>query len=362
MSVFIIAEAGVNHNGDPRLALDLVDAAAGAGADAVKFQTFKAAAIVTGTAGKAAYQRRATGGAESQQAMLTRLELDEATHRALMARCAERDIAFLSTPFDLPSLRLLVDDLGLDTLKISSGEITNAPLLLAAARAGRRVILSTGASTLGEVEAALGVLAFGYAAPPETVPAVPAFAAAWWSDRGRAALAAKVSLLHCTSEYPAPPGEVNLRAMDTLAAAFGLPVGLSDHTEGIAMAVAAVARGAAIIEKHFTLDRSLPGPDHGMSLEPGELAAMVAGIRAVELALGDGVKHPAGAELGNRDIIRKVVVAARPIRRGALITEADLTVKRAGTGGLSPMQWWSLLGRPADRDYAVDDALGLAAP
>ena len=357
MSVFIIAEAGVNHNGDPRLALDLVDAAAGAGADAVKFQTFKAAAIVTGTAGKAAYQRRTTDEAESQQAMLARLELDEAAHRALMARCAERGITFLSTPFDLDSLHLLVDDLGLDTLKIPSGEITNAPLLLAAARAGRRVILSTGASTLGEVEAALGVLAFGYATPPETVPAVPAFAAVYASKAGRAALTAHVELMHCTSEYPAPYAEVNLRAMDTLRRSFGLPVGLSDHTEGIAIAIAAAARGADSVEKHFTLDKSLPGPDHRMSLDPAELASMVAGIRQVELALGDGHKAPTESERRNLPVIRKALVAARPIAKGALIGPDDLAAKRISAMGLSPMRYWSVVGTEARRDYAADEGI-----
>ncbi|MDO8607464.1 MAG: N-acetylneuraminate synthase [Phaeospirillum sp.] len=357
MSVFVIAEAGVNHNGDLDRALALVDAAAAAGVDAVKFQTFKAAAIVTGGADKAEYQKRATGAAESQQEMLARLELDEAAHRALIARADQRGIRFLSTPFDLESLHLLTGILGLDTLKIPSGEITNAPLLLAAARSGRRVILSTGASTLDEVEQALAVLTFGYCQPPDAAPGLPAFAAAFATAAGRAALTAHVELMHCTSEYPAPFAEVNLRAMDTLRQAFGLPVGLSDHTEGIVMAVAAAARGADSVEKHFTLDKTLPGPDHGMSLDPAELAAMVTGIRQVEQALGDGHKGPSSSELRNRAIIRKALVAARPIRRGAAIGPADIAAKRISGEGLSPMRLWSLLGTTAGRDYAPDEAI-----
>lgn len=357
MSAFIIAEAGVNHNGDLDRALALVDAAAEAGADAVKFQTFTAAAIVIGTADKADYQKTTTGAAESQYAMLARLELDEAAHRALMARAGQRGIRFLSTPFDLDSLYLLTETLGLDTLKLPSGEITNGPLLLAAARSGRRVILSTGASTLDEVEQALAVLAFGYSRPLAASPGLDAFVDAYGSATGREALAAHVELMHCTSEYPAPFAEVNLRAMDTLRRVFGLPVGLSDHTEGIAMAIAAVARGADSVEKHFTLDKGLPGPDHRMSLEPAELAAMVAGIRQVEQALGDGHKGPSASELRNRAIIRKALVAARPITKGAVIAAADVTAKRISGDGLSPMRLWSVLGRVADRDFAIEQPL-----
>ena len=359
MSVFIIAEAGVNHDGRLDRGLALVDAAAAAGADAVKFQTFNTADIVIRGAGKAAYQLETTG-AESQSDMLVRLELDEANHHALAARAAERGIRFLSTPFDLGSLHLLADTLGLDTIKIPSGEITNAPLLLATARSGRQVILSTGASLLGEVEQALGVLAFGYTQPADAKPGVTAFAAAYGSAAGRAALARHLRLLHCTSEYPAPYCEINLRAMDTLRQAFGLPVGLSDHTEGIAVAIAAAARGAALIEKHFTLDKTLPGPDHRMSLDPGELAAMVAGIRQMEQALGDGHKGPTESELRNLPIIRKALVAARPIAKGTIIGSDDVGAKRISAAGLSPMRLWDLLGRVATRDYAADQPLDLA--
>ncbi len=359
MSLLIIAEAGVNHNGELERALALVDAAAAAGADVVKFQTFTAAAIVTGGAGKAEYQKQATGGGESQRDMLARLELDEAAHRALMARARQRGIRFLSTPFDLDSLRLLTGTLGLDTLKLPSGEITNAPLLLAAARSGCRVILSTGASTLDEVEQALGVLAFGYARPVGAEPGPDAFAAAFSSPEGQAALVTHVELMHCTSEYPAPFAEVNLRAMETLRRAFDLPVGLSDHTEGIAIAIAAAALGAASVEKHFTLDRTLPGPDHRMSLDPSDLAAMVAGIRQAEQALGHGGKDPTPSERRNRAIIRKALVAARPIAAGQLIVAADVAAKRISAEGVSPMLLWSLLGTRARRDYAVDQPLEL---
>lgn len=353
-SVLIIAEAGVNHNGDLDRALALVDAAADSGADVVKFQTFRADALVSRTAAKAAYQQQTTGGGESQHAMLARLELDAAAHRALMERCDQRGIRFLSTPFDLASLALLAGELGLDTVKLPSGEITNAPLLLAAARSGCRVILSTGASSLDEIATALGVLAFGYTAPPDALPGRAAFAAAFAGAEGRAALAERVTLLHCTSEYPAPFAEVNLRAMDTLGTAFGLPVGLSDHTEGISIAAAAAARGARVIEKHFTLDKALPGPDHRMSLDPGELTALVAAVRQVEVALGDGVKAPAASELPNRAIIRKALVAARPIAAGESLAAEAIAAKRISAPGLSPLHFWDLLGRSAPHAYAPD--------
>ncbi|CAA7621689.1 N-acetylneuraminate synthase [Magnetospirillum sp. UT-4] len=352
--VFVIAEAGVNHNGDLDRALALVDAAAAAGADAVKFQTFVPEEVISRFAPKAEYQKRTTGGDDSQLDMVRALRLSEDDHRALVRRCGEKGIAFLSTPFDLPSLDFLTGGLGLDLLKLPSGEITNWPLLLAAARSGRRIILSTGMSTLDEVEAALGVLAFGYAA--SAAPGAEAFRAAYASAAGRAALAARVSLLHCTTEYPTPFADVNLRAMDTLARAFGLPVGLSDHTVGFAAAVAAVARGATIIEKHFTLDRALPGPDHAASLEPNELAAMVAMVRQVELALGSADKVPAPSEVKNIAIARKSLVARRPIGAGETFTEANLTAKRPG-GGVSPTRTWEVLGTPAGRDYAEDEPI-----
>ncbi len=356
--VSVIAEAGVNHNGSLDLAIELVEAAARSGADVVKFQTFRASHVASRFAGKAAYQALTTSGAESQLDMIRALELSEDDHRALIKRATKCGISFLSTPFDVPSLRLLVDGFDLQTIKIPSGEITNAPFLLACAREGRRIILSTGMSTLGEVEAALGVLAFGLIGRPDQEIGDGAFLNAYASDAGQMALRDKVTLLHCTSEYPAPIETINLRAMDTLANAFGLPVGLSDHSAGINVAIAAAARNACLIEKHYTLDRTLPGPDHSASLEPQELAAMVAGIRDVERALGDGLKRPAEAELRNSAVVRRSLVASRPIRRGELFSTDNVAAKRPG-GGLSPIKYWQLLGRPAGRDYAPDEPVDL---
>jgi len=351
-AVRVIAEAGVNHNGSLDRALALVDAAAEAGADVVKFQTFRAADVVRPGAPKAAYQARSTGAAESQLGMLRELELDVSAHRRLVERCAERRIGFLSTPFDAASLALLVEELHLDTLKLPSGELTNGPLLLAAARSGCRILLSTGMAYLGEVEEALRVLAFGYVGSGET-PSRQALEDASLSGPGRQAVAERVTLLHCTTEYPAAFDGVNLRAMDTLREAFGVAVGLSDHTCGIAVALAAAARGASVVEKHFTLDRRLPGPDHQASLEPGELHAMVEGIRAVEQALGDAVKRPVAGELANRTVTRKSLVAARAIRQGERFSADNLTAKRPADG-CSPMAYWDLLDRTASRQYDAD--------
>lgn len=353
-AVYIIAEAGVNHNGSLDAALRLVDVAAEAGADAVKFQTFKAGAIISRHAPKAAYQQRTTGAAESQLEMVRKLELSLEDHHTLLARCRERGIEFLSTPFDIDSARFLVRELGMGRIKLGSGEITNAPLLLEVARLGRPVILSTGMSTLAEVENALGVLAFGYLGRERASSA--AFRDAYADDEGQAVLAGMVSLLHCTTEYPAPFEQVNLRAMRTLADAFGLPVGFSDHTPGIAIPVAAAALGARVVEKHFTLDKSLPGPDHRASLEPDELAAMVVSIRQVSAALGSAVKRPSAAELGNRAVARKSLVALRPVARGELFSADNLGCKRPGEG-VSPFAWWDLLGRAAGRDYDEDEPI-----
>jgi N-acetylneuraminate synthase len=349
----IIAEAGVNHDGDLQQALRLVDVAVAAGVDAVKFQTFRSDALVTRTAGKAAYQQRTTAQDESQWQMLRRLELDAESHYRLQRHCRERQITFLSTPFDLESLRFLTDDLQLDTLKISSGEITHGPLLWQAARSGRRIILSTGMASLAEVEQALAVLACGYLG---SAPSLAAFAAAWNAREGRQHLHDKVILLHCTSEYPAPEHSINLRAMESLQSAFALPVGLSDHSAGIAVAIAAVARGACVVEKHFTLDHTLPGPDHRASLEPQELGDLVRSIRAVEQALGDGRKGAVQAELANRAVVRKQLVAMREIAVGECFTSDNLGCKRPGLG-ISPLRYWEWLGRRATRAYQVDQAI-----
>jgi N-acetylneuraminate synthase len=348
-AVFIIAEAGVNHDGDPERAAALVDAAAEAGADAVKFQTFHADRLATADAPKAAYQSRADGA--NQLEMLRALELDADAHRMLARQCSDQNIIFLSSPFDVESLAFLVDEIGVDSLKIGSGEITNGPLLLAAAQSGRKVILSTGMSTLDEVRDALEILAFGYDSGDVTPTST-----ARENITDLAILKDKVTLLHCTSQYPAPMKDTNLRAMATLRDAFGLRVGFSDHTPGATAAIAAVALGAMVIEKHFTLDRSAQGPDHAASLEPDELASMIAYIRDVEAALGSGEKTPAASERETRIIARKSLVALRPVRAGETFTVENLGVKRSG-GGQSPMGYWDRLGCIAKRDYAVDEII-----
>jgi N-acetylneuraminate synthase len=353
-SVYIIAEAGVNHNGNIEMAKQLIDVAAGAGADAVKFQTFTAANVISQGAPKADYQKVATEAAESQLEMVRRLELDQDAHEALFTYCRGRNLEFMSTPFDDDSVDLLVK-LGVSLLKVSSGEITNAPLLLKMAVTGLPLIMSTGMSTLGEVEAALGVLAFGYLGWEEK-PSKSGFQRALGKPEGLRILRERVILLHCTSEYPAAFMDVNLRAMDTLAGAFGLPVGYSDHTPGIAISIAAAARGAVVIEKHFTLDKFLPGPDHQASLEPAELTAMVRGIRLIEAALGSPRKLPAASELKNRQMARKSLVAARYIRKGEYFSEDNLTSKRPGNG-ISPLSYWEWIGKVAERDYQPDEII-----
>jgi N-acetylneuraminate synthase len=352
--VTVIAEAGVNHNGRLETALALVDAAADAGADVVKFQTFRAGELATREAVQADYQIRNTAKVESQLDMLKALELDDAAHRKLLSQCRHRGIAFLSTPFDHRSLALLVEGLGLGRIKVGSGDLTNAPLLLAIARSNCDVILSTGMATLDEIQDALGVLALGYAVGGE--PGRTPFKAAYNCKAGKDALRKKVVLLHCTSDYPAADDEINLRAMDALVERFGLPVGFSDHSTGIAVPIAAVARGATVIEKHLTLDRAMPGPDHLASIEPAEFKAMAAGIRQVERALGPGGKAPTRSELKTRPIARKSIVARAPIREGELFTAENLAVKRPGTG-LSPALLWDLIGRRASAAYGADDLI-----
>lgn len=328
----IIAEAGVNHNGSEALAHELIDAAVDAGADVVKFQTFQAAALSSHVAPKADYQRLATAQDETQVDMLRKLELSEDNFRALAVHCAQRNIGFLSTPFDIESVEMLAN-MGVPTFKIPSGEIVNLPYLRKVGSYGRRIILSTGMSTLGEVESAVEVLE--QAGTPRS----------------------RITLLHCTTEYPAPYAEVNLRVMQTLAAVFpGMDVGYSDHTLGIDIPIAAVALGAKVIEKHFTLDKGMSGPDHSMSLEPGALRQMVLGIRRVEVALGNGAKSVTPSELRNRSIVRKSIVAACPIKAGEVLTPYNLTTKRPGTG-LSPMLWDTLIGTPAPRNLNSDELL-----
>lgn len=352
--VYIIAEAGVNHNGRRDLALALVDAAADAGADAVKFQTFKAEKLASSSAPKAGYQKANTGTTESQVEMLKKLELPLEWHMELLAHAKERGIQFLSTAFDAGSLDFLTT-LDLPLYKIPSGELTNGPLLWRFARTGKPLVVSTGMATLAEVEEALAVVAHGltHAAEPSSLEEVWQ---GWSKPESRQALEGRIHLLHCTSRYPTPPEEVNLLAMDTLATSFGLPVGYSDHTEGWLIPVAAVARGARIIEKHFTLDRTLPGPDHKASLEPDELKQMIANIRALELAMGSGRKAPQPGEWDTRQAARQQVVAARDIHADAVMTRTDLTTARCGHG-IEANQLWRLVGTRAKRRFAAGEAL-----
>lgn len=329
----IIAEAGVNHNGDLAMARKLIDVAAAAGADLVKFQTFRADRLVTRTTAKAGYQNRSTDSKESQHEMLRRLELTAEMHKELIAHCAARGIGFFSTGFDIESVDLLVG-LGQDRFKIPSGEITNLPYLRHIGRMGKPVILSTGMAEMEEIQAAIDALE--EAGTPRT----------------------NVTVLHCTTEYPTPMGEVNLRAMLSIQNAFGVEVGYSDHTRGIEVAIAAVALGASVIEKHFTLDRNLPGPDHKASLEPEELKAMVAAIRNIEIALGDGVKRLTPSEARNRPVARKSLVASRGIRKGEVFSVENITTKRPGTG-ISPMRWDTVIDCHAPRDFSQDELIEL---
>ena len=355
MSVYIIAEAGVNHNGSVELALQLIDKAVEAGADAVKFQTFKAEEIIADTAPKAPYQKRLTGEDESQLEMVKRLELTAADHITLHAHCKNNNIDFLSTAFDPESLKMLSENFEMPMFKIPSGEITNAQLLLETAKLKKPIILSTGMCILGEIEDALGVIAFGFSTTTG-VPSGSEFKKAWLSQQGYNAIKDKVTLLHCTTEYPAPFESVNLAAMDGLKKSFGLRIGLSDHTVGINIPIAAVARGAEVIEKHFTLDRNLPGPDHQASLEPMELKQMVQGIREVEMAMGNARKVPALEEVKNMAVARKSLVALKPIRKNEKFTTENLGCKRPGTG-ISPIYYWDYLGKPAEKDFQKDEVI-----
>lgn len=353
--VLVIAEAGVNHNGSLMLAKKLVVAAAKAGADAVKFQTFRTENEISRSAEKADYQKKTTGLSESQFEMVKKLELGDDAHHVLKEYCRKLGIQFLSTPFDLDSLNFLVKDLHVSLIKIPSGEITNPLLMLKAAKFQKPVILSTGMSTIEEIRLALGVFAFGYLNRGGK-PSVEAFKKAYRSLDGQRVLKEKLTLLHCTTEYPAPFSEVNLLAMDTMRKVFGLSVGYSDHTVGISVPLAAVARGAVVIEKHLTLDRRMPGPDHRASIEPAEFARMVLSIREVELSLGSDLKNPSPSERKNIPIARKSLVAFKPIKKGEKFTKQNIMPKRPGTG-MSPFLYWDMLGRKAVREYNTDDVI-----
>lgn len=354
-NVLVIAEAGVNHNGNTDIAIKLIEEAAKAGADIVKFQTGKTEKLISRYAQKADYQKATTGENESQLEMCKRLELSWSDHERLVRACKDNDIEFLSTPFDVDSLNFLVNDCSLDIIKIPSGEITNAPFLFECGRKQKKIILSTGMSLLGEVETALAILAYAYIneEPPKSFRQCYA---AYETLAGQTVLKKNVSLLHCTTEYPAPMADVNLKCMDTLRSAFGLPTGYSDHTPGFIIPIAAVARGATIVEKHFTLDKSMEGPDHKASLEPYELTEMVQSIRQVELALGTGVKIPSDSEIKNIPIARKSLVADCDIKSGDIFTVQNITAKRPGNG-ISAIHYWDFIGKTADRDYHEDELI-----
>lgn len=328
---FIIAEAGVNHNGDMQLAKQLIEVAACSGADMVKFQTFKADDLVTHAAKKADYQNQNTDESESQYQMLRRLELTDDMHRELIMHCNKLNIGFLSTAFDVDSIDQLLS-YGQTIFKVPSGEITNMPYLRRVGSVAKSVILSTGMSSLGDIENAISIL----------------------ENAGMNRL--DIAIMHCTTEYPAPMIDVNLRAMQAIQAAFGTKVGYSDHTHGIEIPIAAVAMGAEIIEKHFTLNRNLPGPDHKASLEPNELTNMIASIRNIEIALGDGIKRLTPSEVKNKPLSRKSLVAKRRITKGEILTSENMTTKRPGDG-ISPMRWDDVLGQIASRDYECNELI-----
>jgi N,N'-diacetyllegionaminate synthase len=329
----IIAEAGVNHNGSIEIAKKMIDVAAFAGADLVKFQTFKAESLVTHSADKAEYQKKSTSMSESQFKMIKKLELDQTAHEELIEHCEQKGIRFLSTAFDHDSIDLLAK-LDIPFYKIPSGEITNQPYLRHLGRMGKPVVMSTGMSTLKEVHAAMNVLL----------------------DAG--IKKDDLTILHCNTEYPTPMKDVNLKAMLTIGEQLRVAIGYSDHTLGIEIPVAAVAMGATVIEKHFTLDRTMPGPDQAASLEPEELKAMVVAIRNIEKAMGNGVKKPSSSEIKNIPIARKSIVAANKIEKGEIFTEKNLTVKRPGNG-ISPMLWGEVLGMIAEKDYLIDDEISI---
>jgi len=331
MSIFIIAEAGVNHNGSLELAKKLVDAAKDAGADCVKFQTFVSKNIVSKNAVKAEYQKQQTEPEESQHDMLKKLELSFNEFIELNEYCKSKDIEFMSTAFDFDSIDFL-NSLKMGTWKIPSGDITNLPYLIKIAKLNKPVILSTGMSTMEDIRCAIQAL----------------------KENG----ARELTVLHCTTEYPTPFNDVNLKAMNTIKDEFGVKVGYSDHTKGIEVPIAAVALGATVIEKHFTLDRNMEGPDHKASLEPTELKAMVDSIRNIELALGDGMKQPAESEKKNMAVARKSIIASKNIKEGELFTEENLTVKRPGDG-ISPMRWFDVIGKVAARDFEEDELIEL---
>jgi N-acetylneuraminate synthase len=354
----VIAEAGVNHNGDEALARELIKVASTAGADVVKFQTFKAESLATSRAAKANYQKKNVEEGGSQVEMLRKLELDHDCFFRLSEFCNKNNIQFLSTAFDLSSADFLVGKLNQDILKIPSGEIINEPYLLGHARFKKKIILSTGMATLAEIESALGVIAFGLMGKEDIEPGRDSFLSAYISSKGQELLKKYVHLLHCTTEYPTPYQDVNLKCIRTLSSSFGLPTGFSDHTDGISAPIAAVALGASIVEKHFTLDKKLPGPDHSASLEPKDLESMVSGIRDIEMALGNGIKMPTSTELINRVPVRQSIVAIEVIEAGEYFTEKNIGTRRPGSG-MRPALYWDVIGKKARSDFNKFDEITL---
>jgi len=356
--VFFIAEAGVNHNGSEKLAKKLIDIAAISGADAVKFQTFKADQIVSRRTKKASYQ--ITSKHESQYAMIKKLELSFATFERLRKHAKKKKIKFMSTPFDIESLSFLDKKLNLQTLKIPSGEITNAPLLLKFAQTKKKLILSTGMSNLNEIENALQVLSYGFlnAKNKKIAPSKEKFLKAYVSKRGKKYLSDKVILLHCTSEYPTALKDVNLNAMNTLKKKFGLKVGYSDHSNSLLVPCAAAAMGACVIEKHFTISKKMSGPDHRASLSPAELKKTVSSIRSIEIIAGSTEKVATRKEIGNKHQIRKYLVANRNIKKGQLFDYDNIVCKRAGKG-IDPINYWSLIGQKSPKNFKIDDVIKL---
>ncbi|WP_338778598.1 N-acetylneuraminate synthase [Metabacillus sp. FJAT-52054] len=350
----IIAEAGVNHNGSLKMAFQLVDAAAEAGADAIKFQTFQADQLVTKEAKQAAYQEKNMGETMSQYEMLKKLELSNDEFVQIQNYCQKRSITFLSTPFDLKSVDFLIQTLGLETIKIPSGELSNAPYLYRIASYNVKIILSTGMATMEEIHHALAFISYGLAKKaPVTLDSVNSF---YKTKEAKMLLQEYVTILHCTTEYPTPIKDINLASIDYLRSETGLQAGLSDHSAGIIVPIAAVARGAVLIEKHFTLNKQLSGPDHKASLEPCELKEMIQSIRQVEIAIGTLGKNPSQIELENKKVARKSLVACKLINEGEEFTADNITVKRPGSG-ISPTLYWDYVGKKATKDYKEDELI-----
>jgi N-acetylneuraminate synthase len=356
----IIAEAGVNHNGSKELAFKLVDKAKSSGVDIVKFQTFVTKNLVTKNAKQAQYQQENIGEEQSQFQMLQKLELSFDCHKAVKDYCVSQRVEYLSTAFDSESLAFLVNDLKLNRLKIPSGELTNTPFILEHALTGCDIILSTGMANLEEIEFALSVIAFGYLNQYSSLlPSSAAFKKAYTSEAGQQLLKSKVVVLHCTTEYPAPIDEVNLNAITLMRKRFNLPIGYSDHTAGITIPIAAVAKGAVVIEKHFTLSKDMDGPDHKASIEPDELTQMVKDIRCVEVALGAFDKKPTPSELNNKEVARKSLIAKNDIKKGQELTADNLAILRPGIG-ISPTRYYDVLGSHACKDFSAGELIVLS--